>query len=348
MKILLTTSPGLEDFVETEIKEHNIKITSIEKKPFNTKGLILITTDSGLNLISKKLLKLRSIYFILELLHIFKISDTNPLNDIRSNFYDIDFKKLEKARSFRVTTSRTGLHSFISRDVQIEAGSVIVQRYGLNVELKNPEIIVRANIYDKLCVAGFQINREDLSNRNKAFTMKTSLKGSIAYAMIKLACITNTRQVNILDPFCGTGTILLEAAFSHPNAVIYGSDAFEKPYQVAIKNIENKKLRTRVHIQQCDAAELTKHFERNFFCTIISNLPFGAQLSKKADLRILYARFLKESYEILEPGACMVILILKKHILFELLKTSKKFSIEREINIKMGPLKPSIFKIRKA
>ena len=70
---------------------------------------------------------------------------------------------------------------------------------------------------DDVFILGQQMHTVDeLSKWHKdAYVNRVTIKSNVAYALLQLANIASSDT--ILDPFCGGGTILLEAASTFPS-----------------------------------------------------------------------------------------------------------------------------------
>lgn len=65
------------------------------------------------------------------------------------------------------------------------------------------------------------------------------LPPKLARLMINLACTNRKSQIaSLLDPFCGGGTVLMEAAMMFPEATLVGSDIDEKQINGAKQNFD--------------------------------------------------------------------------------------------------------------
>jgi len=104
----------------------------------------------------------------------------------------------------------------------------------------------------------------------------SSLHPRLARAMINL---TGIKKGRIIDPFCGSGGILLEAALS--NLDVEGSDLDKSMLDMAKKNL--KKFKTTLN--QKDATTIKKKI--NY---LVSDLPY-AKATKSQDLNKLYLSF---------------------------------------------------------
>jgi tRNA G10 N-methylase Trm11 len=139
--------------------------------------------------------------------------------------------------------------------------------------------------------------------------------------MINLARKKESRK--ILDPFCGIGGILQEAAIMGLDP--YGTDINAKCIPQAIQNMKwvSKEYRVPVsspekRIQQGDATKLSRSFQPGSFDLIVTEPNLGPALKLQPDrnraerilrgLRPLYEKSLKEFSTILRPEgrACIV------------------------------------------
>jgi len=108
----------------------------------------------------------------------------------------------------------------------------------------------------------------------------SSLNPRLARAMVNL---TGIKKGTIVDPFCGTGGILLEAGLIGLNAEGYDID--EKMLEMGRKNLEHFKISPL--LKRKDATEISKKMDY-----VVSDLPYG-KATKSQDMNILYKKFLK-------------------------------------------------------
>ncbi|BAA30094.1 TRM11 family SAM-dependent methyltransferase [Pyrococcus horikoshii] len=107
-----------------------------------------------------------------------------------------------------------------------------------------------------------------------------SIPPRLARVMVNLSEI---RRGNVLDPFCGTGTIVMELTLQGLNA--YGTDIEEGRVRDAKKNIDwlRKEFRIRKYpvLKVCDVRRLRKCFPRTRFDAIITEPYMGKPLKYK-------------------------------------------------------------------
>lgn len=142
------------------------------------------------------------------------------------------------------------------------------------------------------------------------------LPPKLAQIMINLSGAPSSGA--LLDPFCGSGTILTEAmimGYEH----IFGSDISAKAISDSKKNIEWTKERYKVSanpdIKVADARILLQHFKKDFFDAIVTETYLGPQRGavdiKKVsrELETLYGNVIREMEKILKKGGRIVIAV---------------------------------------
>lgn len=163
---------------------------------------------------------------------------------------------------------------------------------------------------------------EEFSNRDYKRPFKDLKSGimppKLARMMINLSG-ANTSQ-SILDPFCGSGTIIQEALLlGYTN--IYGRDVSQK----AVADTKNNLLwlrsqfydvKTSVQLDVCDVRNLSIRFKKNAFDAVITepflgpnfkNRPrFEEALQIKTDLEKLYLASFRQFHSVLNKNGVVV------------------------------------------
>lgn len=269
-------------------------------------------------------------------------SESDDLNQIYAELFALDIGEMEAAETFRVTTERSGQHSFRAMDVQRLAGSAINQHYGTAVSLDNYDVNVRVDVYDRLCLVSVQQNREALDQRQKkVWQPRIALKTTLAYGMLQLCQLEE--KTRLLDPFCGSGTILMEAATIFPHLSIYGSDRREEAVTGVKENIRSLGQSAQIHIQQGDARDLAQNYPQNYFQAIVTNPPYGMHLGAEMNFSRLYLKFLRGAEQVLEPGGRLVLLVGKGHGAFKkMISQQTTLILQEERLVKTGGLYPHL------
>jgi putative N6-adenine-specific DNA methylase len=200
MKGLVTSYEGAEDIVKSEV------IEIIGKRKTETKPSVVIFEATREDLFKLSYMG-QSFSHCFELIDSFEISEFEDLDKIK----DFDFSEF-KDKKFRTRCLRIGDHNFNSSDVEREVGGFILDKVECKVNLDNPERVLFIYIHEDQCYVGIDWNNLDLSKRDyNAYPHSKSIKGTLAYIMLKLAGYTKNKV--LLDPFCLSGIVPLEAAF---------------------------------------------------------------------------------------------------------------------------------------
>jgi 23S rRNA G2445 N2-methylase RlmL len=129
--------------------------------------------------------------------------------------------------SFVVRCEREGTHDFTSPDVERAVGAALATRRGRPVSLKHPDVRIAVDVVGSLVTLDVRLTEPALSHRGypRPYQQRTALKADVAYACLRAAEEALGRPpTRVIDPFCGSGTILLEAAELFPDARLFGSD----------------------------------------------------------------------------------------------------------------------------
>ncbi|KAM5293010.1 U6 snRNA (guanine-N(2))-methyltransferase THUMPD2 [Ctenodactylus gundi] len=116
---------------------------------------------------------------------------------------------------FRVSCRCSGSigKAVTAQEVGRVIGIALMKQFGWKADLKNPDLEVFVHLNDLYTVVGIPVLRVPLASRT--YIKTAGLRSTIAWAMASLAEIK--AGAFVLDPMCGLGTILLEAANEWPN-----------------------------------------------------------------------------------------------------------------------------------
>jgi 23S rRNA G2445 N2-methylase RlmL len=189
-------------------------------------------------------------------------------------------------------------------------------------------------IYSKTAVCGVRLSDRTMRHRNyKLEHIAASLRPTVAAAMVRLAGIGP--GMTVLDPMCGAGTILAEAvdvarkrSQGGPITII-GGDVDPNAVFVASQNLQ--KLGP-VELARWDATALP--LERASVDRIVSNPPFGKQLSSIEQIGPLYEAASAEWDRLLRPGGRAVLLAMEQEGLRRVL-LARRWSPVRQIRVRL-------------
>lgn len=155
---------------------------------------------------------------------------------------------------------------------------------------------------------------KDFSNRDYGRPSRDPKSGmlppKVARMMVNIA--KGNQQETLLDPFCGSGTVLQEALLLGYKNVI-GSDLSDKAIADTKANLEHLNL-TNFNLLNLDARNLHKNLEPNSISTIVTEVylgPHDINIDKLnftiKDLSSLYEAVFSKLKNILKPEATLVI-----------------------------------------
>ncbi len=192
---------------------------------------------------SVKVVQVRSAYTRFCAQELF-VSDANMV-DILKTCSNIDFKAvLKPGESFVVRINRIKNYAdqnLNTMTLEIKLGTQILkQTEGTRVNLKNPDKTFIGIITDEKLILGLKLT--DITSktfserrpRKKPFFHPSAMPSKMARCMVNLAHAK--AESVLLDPFCGTGTSLIEATFIGCRAV--GVDAQRRMILGTKKNLQ--------------------------------------------------------------------------------------------------------------
>ena len=356
MKFWVNTIPGLEEVSKQEIEKLGGKILSLRH------GKIILEGNESL------IMKLNYLGRTFErVVWMLKECEVKNLEEIYKEVKEIDFGFIKG--TFAVKPLRIGNHNFTSIDIGRVAGKAVVDSYydakktRLKVNLDNPDVVIRTELIENKLYVGVDLSGESLHKRGyRKYQHPAPLNPCIASSLIY---ISKWNKEEVLDPLCGSGTILIECVMIGRNIPPgkLRKFAFEKIFDLDFesfkktikenkekfnligiekfkKHIEGAKLNASV-IGVVDTikfiqGDITKmHLESDI---VITNPPFGLRIGSKKILKGIYKSLLKINCKKL------VLITSEKDLLFNLISNSN-FEIEKIYNVKYGDLDTVVIKL---
>jgi tRNA (guanine10-N2)-dimethyltransferase len=265
----------------------------------------LIESNSNEDEIRKASKRLSFTYFIDEFL--FK----SPPDNGKIKLFSLQ-KKIENNGSIAV--------KYKNRSKKIDSQQIVktladVYTKHRKVKLENPDVELRSLITDSQIYVGiklFEIDRSDFEKRKvqfRPFFSPISLHPRIARVLVNLSNIKKGGV--LLDPFCGTGGILLEAGLI--GAKVIGSDIENKMINGCKKNLDYYNIKD-YNLFCSDIGEI--HNNISSVDAIVTDFPYGKSTTTKGeDMKDLYFRAFKNISRALKKGGRAVIGISKKDLI---------------------------------
>ncbi len=194
------------------------------------------------------------------------------------------------------------LRSVETSDVVEKVGGALAKKTEVNLE--DPDVEVRIVMSDALhfFISDRTVDRRAFERRKVAlrpFFSPISLHPRYARALVNLAQVQEGESV--LDPFCGTGGILLEAGLI--GARVFGSDVSEAMIEGCKENMRHFGVRWE-EMRAIDIGEIATAFGP--VDAVVTDPPYGRYATTKKELpRRLYERAISAAAEVIRAGGSL-------------------------------------------
>ncbi|NJE85466.1 class I SAM-dependent RNA methyltransferase [Thermococcus sp. CX2] len=328
MRLLVTTSQGIEDLAKAEVENLLSQLGAqfrVEEKPLGVEGRVLAEVGEAFYTDEKGRKRELSVATYLNersrLLHrviveiaserFEGISEDEPesaLKRIEDFVASLPVEKYIKvSESFAVRSFRKGEHKITSVDIAKTVGKAIfdrLSRYGTpKVNLDHPAVIFRAELVGEVFFLGIDTTGDSSLHKRpwRVYDHPAHLKASIANALIELA---KPDGGPFIDPFCGSGTIPIELALGGYGGKIFGLEKYRKHLRGAEMNALAAGVYDRIDFILGDATKLSEYVESVDFA--VSNLPYGLKIGRKSMIPKLYMEFFAELAKVLEKRGVFI------------------------------------------
>lgn len=241
------------------------------------------------------------------------VCESRSLKTVASKIYE----KIQGTESFKVKSES----NTIARDL----GGLLCKRdCGLKVNLENPKKEVYCSRICGRYFAGILIRAEeggDFDLRKpqfRPFFHPTSMHPKIARLLVNLARVG--RGDRILDPFCGTGGVLIEAGLM--GMKVAGFDISKEMVAGCRENLKHYGINDS-EIKKKDSLESDSRMKVD---AIVTDPPYGRSsfVSDSGNMEEFYGRFILKAHGFLKSGGRMVIVLPLKYA--QNVKFGKRFN----------------------
>lgn len=302
-----TVLPGLEEVASDEISARaEVKKTS--------RGVVVFRVDE----IDRTLLRLRTTEDVFVLAWgtdslTYRAAD---LESIEKWTAKVDWQQLLRLHhsvrprpsgkpTYRLVTQMEGKHGYLRRDAgkALARGLAGVFPESWRPAEENASIEVWLTIDQATAVCGIRLSDATMRHRTyKHEHQPASLRPTVAAAMVHLAAARGGQI--LLDPMCGAGTILAEQLARDSRVLVMGGDIERSAVRMTASNLT--KLGEPLLVWW-DARHLP--LEAGSVDHVVSNPPFGKQMSSPAQIGPLYRALVREFDRVLRPGGQAVLLV---------------------------------------
>ena len=211
---------------------------------------------------------------------------------------------------YRLIAQMEGHHGYLRRDARraLAEGLAGVVPASWKPAEENATVEFWLTIHGSQAICGLRLS--DRTMRHRTYKLEhrpASLRPTIAAAMVRLAEV-RPRHV-VLDPMCGAGTLLAERLAASERvrggcAPVWGGDIDYRAVRAASVNLRRLGSALLAHWDATRLPLASGEVDR-----ILSNPPFGKQLSSPEAIGPLYTAMLREYNRVLRPGGLAVLIV---------------------------------------
>jgi tRNA (guanine6-N2)-methyltransferase len=229
--------------------------------------------------------------------------------------------------------------------IEEAVGRAITARYGWqHVHLQRAAIDVRVFVDGTWALIGIRLFDDPLSRRSyRVANVRGSLRPTVAAALVRIAA-PDAKKQHVWDPFCGSGTIVCEAAIVGHE--VWGTDIDPEAVSAARENISAVKREDWGRIENADSTSPKTWQQHRSVTAVISNLPWGKQVAIRSR-QGLYDRVGTGVADLVRRGGTGVLLTTEPKLIVQRLQRESGLHIdERRIGL-LGQT-PAVLTVRPA
>lgn len=167
-----------------------------------------------------------------------------------------------------------------------------------------------------------------------------------AAAVLRLAGEYMTVNARVLDPCCGSGTMLFERGLLSPCASLTGVDISHKTIDCARENAAAACGLYGIKQAKFICNDILRFESTRPYDELICNLPFGNRVGNHASCEKLYSGLLDRLPRLIRPGGTALLYTMEFTMLKRLIRERPFIELLRQERTESGGLTPMIFIIR--
>jgi tRNA (guanine10-N2)-dimethyltransferase len=230
-------------------------------------------------------------------------------------FLELDLLLLHKSDTFACRTINLSSKKGNLSSVEKTVGATISQASGARVSLSNPTLTVYLIFTDTQNYLGYSTKIPAQKRPKKVIKSPFELHWKLSRAMVNLSGL-NEKEI-LCDPFCGTGTILLEAESMGIKSI--GIDFNKKTCETAKKNLAANGYHSKITNSGYE------QIKKLSYDGIVTDLPYGISSKSSESPKKLIRDFIS-----ILPKKKKLALMCKKELADQIeLKPAKRYEIYR-------------------
>jgi tRNA (guanine10-N2)-dimethyltransferase len=223
---------------------------------------------------------------------------------------------LSKPKTFACRVVNLSSKKINKAQMEGEAGEILKRNWGADVSLSNPSVTVFLIITDYKRYLGYAENITEQVRPKKTIKYPTELDLKLARCMVNLSQLKEGKT--LCDPFCGTGTILLEAESMGIHSI--GIDYDGKMCNIAKKNLAANEYHSKIiNSGYQNIQKIKENID-----AIVTDVPYGVSSRTSAQPKRLLHDFLS-----VVPKNMKLVIVYKKGQDVDELGKAKKYEVYR-------------------
>ncbi|MBQ2661121.1 MAG: methyltransferase [Clostridia bacterium] len=182
---------------------------------------------------------------------------------------------------------------------------------------------------------------EDTRFDYRVGALPASMNGATAAAVLRMAKEYLSENARVLDPCCGSGTLLIEREKLKAVAGTTGVDIAHKAIDIARENAGAAKAKAKFVVNDCLRFEAKRKYDE-----LVSNLPFGNRVGTHKDNEALYKGILDRLSSWVKKDGIAILYTMEFTLLKKLIKERQNLELLVEARTDAGGLTPMIFVLR--
>ncbi len=170
-----------------------------------------------------------------------------------------------------------------------------------------------------------------------------ALNATIAAAMVELS--RPRRAHRVLNPMCGSGTILVERLARGGAALAVGCDLDPAALAATRANLAAAGCGGAAQVARMDAAALA--LEDASFDVLLADLPYGHRMGSHQGNAVLYPAVLAEAARVTAPRGVLVVVTHELRLFERCLAAAPRWSVERAVQVYQKGHHPVVYLLRR-
>ncbi|MBO4849023.1 MAG: methyltransferase [Clostridia bacterium] len=172
-------------------------------------------------------------------------------------------------------------------------------------------------------------------------SVPASMNPAVAAAVLRFASDKLSVNARVIDPCCGSGTLLIERGLMSPCASLTGVDIAHRAIDIARRNTELAGVDAKYTVNDILRFECHRPYDE-----LIANLPFGNRVGTHSSCEKLYAGLLAKLPQLVRKGGVAILYTMEFTLLKKLIRETPRVTLLSQQRTEAGGLTPMIFILR--